>query len=139
MVLIKIRNKKLSAFVRISLIPSIIILGFSLSCSEKRLTFEEQFNLKRFKVRHFDLYNPILNTYKLDPSKQKELDCFYRYDVYFDHNDICGKLTVIDSEILIEKSAILVICKIEDDRKKAQLLSDLEWQIREIRKKLGEF
>ena len=88
MVSIKIQNKELAAFVRISLILSIIILGFSLSCSEKRLTFEEQFNLKRFKVRHFDLYNPILNTYKLDPSKQKKPDRFYRYDVYFNRNDI---------------------------------------------------
>ncbi len=35
---------------------------------------------------------------------------------YFEHNEICDKLTVIDSEILIEKSAILILCKIADDQ-----------------------
>jgi hypothetical protein len=52
-------KKKLEVFFIIFSAAFIIVIGFSSSCSscdKKDPTFEEQFNLKRFKLRQFDLY-----------------------------------------------------------------------------------
>jgi hypothetical protein len=67
----------------------ILVLILGLSCSSgKKEPFEKKFNLKRFKLRHFDLYNPLLHTFKVDPVARKEHPAYYRFDVYFDENDI---------------------------------------------------
>lgn len=69
----------------------IILFVFSPSCSscdKKGPTYEEQFDLKRFKLRQFDLYYPILNTFKLSPKQRKEHPKYYSFDAYFDDNDI---------------------------------------------------
>lgn len=80
-------NKKVIDFIRIYFIPFFIILGFSLFCSDKKITFEEQFDLNRFKLQQFDFYNPILNTFKLDPIERKKHPDYYYFDAYFDDDD----------------------------------------------------
>jgi len=38
-------------------------------------------------MEHYDLHNPILNTFKLDSTARKEHPDHYVYDAYFDEND----------------------------------------------------
>jgi len=72
----------------VTLITVIVFSQSCSSCDKKVPTYEEQFDLKRFKLRQFDLYYPIPNTFKLDPIKRKELPNYYSFDTYFDDNNI---------------------------------------------------
>ncbi len=83
---IKMNNKIKISFV-ILFAAIVIIIGFSQS-HKKETTYKEQFNLERFKMKQFDLYNPILNTYKIDPIKRNESPFYYQFDSYFDNNNI---------------------------------------------------
>jgi len=66
----------------------IIVIGLSSSCGKKSPTYQEQFDLQRFKKRNFDLYNPFLNKFKIDTDEHiKNLD-YYSFDAYFDENSI---------------------------------------------------
>lgn len=83
-------NNKYIIFVIKCVLSIIIIIGSILSCSyrEKEIPYEEQFNLKRFKLKQFDLYNPILHEFKLDPIKRSKHPDYFDYDVYYDENDV---------------------------------------------------
>lgn len=85
-----IKKKIVVFFAMFSATLTIVILYSlsCLSCGEKNPTYKEQFNLRRFKIRQFDLYYPIPNIFKLDPIQRKELPNYYSFDTYFDINDI---------------------------------------------------
>jgi hypothetical protein len=57
------------------------------SCGEEQPTYEEQFELRRFRVEHYDLHNPILNTFALDSLARTKHPDYYVYDAYFDEHD----------------------------------------------------
>lgn len=80
--------KKLNNIFIVLFIMVIVIFAFLLSCTKNEPTYIEQFNLKRFKMKQFDLYNPILNTFKIDPIKRSESPNYYYFDSYFDDNNI---------------------------------------------------
>ncbi|MGD2093219.1 MAG: hypothetical protein PVH61_44070 [Candidatus Aminicenantes bacterium] len=65
-----------------------IIIGLSSSCGKKVSTYQEQFNLKRFKKLNFDLYNPFLNKFKIDTNERIKNPDFFNFDAYFDENSI---------------------------------------------------
>ncbi len=65
-----------------------LLLGIPCSCSAKEPSYQEQFNLTSYRIEHFDEYNPILHTFKIDPVKRKEHPKYYDFDVYIDNNDI---------------------------------------------------
>ena len=72
---------------KLKILMCIFIFLFSISCSEKQPTYEEQFELNRFKMRQYDLYNPILNTFKLDSTARKAHSDNYDFDAYYDDSD----------------------------------------------------
>lgn len=84
-------KKRLEVFFIMFSAVLIIMIVFSPSCSscgKKGPTYEEQFNLKRFELRQFDLYNPFLNNFKIAPNERLKYPDYYSFDAYFDDNDI---------------------------------------------------
>lgn len=63
----------------------LIIFCWFLSCDKnQKINYKDQFNLARFKVEQFDLFNPMLNVFKIDAKSRKEHPGKYPYDVYVD-------------------------------------------------------
>jgi hypothetical protein len=61
-----------------------IFVSLLLSCEKRqKLDYWTQFNLSRFRVEKFDLFNPILNIFKTDSQSQKEHPGRFKYDAYF--------------------------------------------------------
>jgi len=68
---------------RHTVVLTIGVLLSVLSCA-RAPTYDEAFGLSRFRVEHFDTYNPILNQHRLDPTARTEHPRYYDYDAYFD-------------------------------------------------------
>jgi hypothetical protein len=66
------------------LVLTIGVLLSVLSCAREP-TYEETFALSRFRLEHFDTYNPILNQFRMDPMARAEHPEYYDYDAYFDN------------------------------------------------------
>jgi hypothetical protein len=69
---------------RYTLVLTIALMLSLPSCEMTGPTYDEQFGLSRFRVEHFDTYNPILNRFRLDPAERAEHPQYYDYDAYFD-------------------------------------------------------
>ena len=66
----------------------LLLLGISYPCSPKELSYQEQFHLMQYRIEHFDLYNPLLHTFKLDPVIRKAHPQQYDFDVYVDEKNV---------------------------------------------------
>ena len=72
---------------RFVIIMSLLFIVLYLSASCKKITYKERFKLNNLELKHYDLYNPILNTFKLNPIERKQDDA-YDFDVYLENNTI---------------------------------------------------
>jgi hypothetical protein len=81
-------KKKLEICIVMFFAAFIIVIGLSSSCGKKSPTYQEQFDLQRFKKRNFDLYNPFLNNFKIDTDERIKNPDYYSFDAYFDENRI---------------------------------------------------
>ena len=70
---------------RLQLVFMIIISLFS--CKEKHQLYNVEFKLAQFKKIQYDLYNPILNTFKFNSLSRIEHPNYYDYDSYYDYYD----------------------------------------------------
>ena len=57
------------------------------SCSENGVSMEDYFGLQKYNVRHYDLYNPVLNSFKIDSTARQKHPNYFLFDCYYDASD----------------------------------------------------
>lgn len=65
----------------------IYIIFFTFSC-EENYSYQVVFKLQNYTERHYDLYNPILNTFKMDSLHREDHPNYYYFDVYYNEDTL---------------------------------------------------